>query len=191
MLSIYPYFYICGWTFIESYDICLKKYILYMCRTKIHEEKHEKREQPTKRSPNKNHKRPTGFDSARAPEKQANAWLSNHNKHTKKLRRLLRSQHRLPNAEHAWKEGTSQKRMGHDPRETPQSIHTHPWRTKFSYLHRRVAESHHKKNVTKICSRRCCHDASLWKQKKNRKYRCLFVLNWCLSFSSLLVSSIR
>ena len=53
MLSICPYFYICDCTCTESYDICLEKDISYICRTKIHEEKHKNMNNPQKEAQTK------------------------------------------------------------------------------------------------------------------------------------------
>lgn len=48
MLRVCLYFYICDCACTESYDICLEKDILYICRTEIQEEKHEKMNNPEK-----------------------------------------------------------------------------------------------------------------------------------------------
>jgi hypothetical protein len=103
-----------------------------------------KNEQPTKRSPNKTNQRTPRHDSTPTPQKPTHARLPNHNQHKKKLRRLLRTQHRLPIIRHAGKERTSKKPMGHDPRKTTQSLRPHTRRTKPTIIHRKLPKPHHK-----------------------------------------------
>jgi len=124
---------------VISHEICLKKDILYNCRTKIHRK--SKNAKLSKRNPNQTNQRTTRPHSPTTPRFSAHARLPDNHENPQKLRHLLRTKHNLPATGNTGKERPLNQRMEHENRKTTKNLQTHDQRTNNSKLHRKLVES--------------------------------------------------